>query len=57
MTTFTSTRKGNIITFYRDAGVCYGGIRKTYIDCDGIPESEIYDYVKDYLGKAYADAI
>lgn len=56
MQKYEVSKEENIITFVRDHGECYGGVRKTYIDTEGKTGSKLYAHIKEYAGAALAEA-
>ncbi len=56
MSEYEIYKNGDIITFERDHGECYGGLRKTNIDTEGKKDNELYAHIEDHAGAAFADA-
>lgn len=56
MTYYEISKEGNFLKFERDHGECYGGVRETTVDCQGHEGKELYKHIKEYAGKAFADA-
>ena len=54
--TFEIWKNGEYLNFERDHGSCYGGVRKTTLDCQGKTGKKLYKHIKEYVGKDYADA-
>lgn len=40
---------------WRNAGECYGGVRKLIVDCRGIDHENIAEHIREYAGDIYAD--
>jgi len=49
-------KEEDYIKFSRDHGACYGNVRTTTIDCDGLKGKKLYNHIKNAAGKAFADA-
>lgn len=47
--------RDNFAYCYRNAGYCYGNIRKTIVDCKNISEDNIIEHIREYAGDLYAD--
>ncbi len=39
---------------FRNAGKCYGGVRKTVVDCRGLNNKETIEQIREYAGDVYA---
>lgn len=56
MTIINIEQTGNVMTFIRDAGDCYGGMRKIEIDIEGKQGRALRLHLTKHLGKAASKA-
>lgn len=54
--TYQVEQTGNVMTFIRDAGDCYGGERKTVIDTEGKQGRALRLHITKRLGKVASKA-
>jgi hypothetical protein len=56
MRTYEIYKNEQFLTFESDHGECYGGIRKTVLDCEGKKGKKLYEHIKEYVGLDPANA-
>jgi hypothetical protein len=56
MNNYEVQKNGQYLVFFRDAGECYGGLRKTTIDTEGLVGKKLYQHVKKHVGSNAAKA-
>lgn len=49
MNNYEVQKNGQYLIFQRDAGDCYGGLRKTTLDTDGLSGKKLYQHIKKYI--------
>lgn len=50
------SKDGDFLKFERDHGEGYGSVHKTTVDCQGREGKQLYNHIKKYAGKAFANA-
>ena len=56
MNNYEVQKNGQYLVFFRDAGSCYGGLRKTTLDTEGLVGKKLYKHVKKHVGNYAAKA-
>ena len=56
MNNYEVQKKDQYLVFQRDAGECYGGLRKTTLDTEGLSGKKLYQHIKKCVGNLAAKA-
>lgn len=56
MNNYEVKKNGQYLVFFRDAGDCYGGIKKITIDTEGLSGKPLSRHIKKYIGSHAAKA-
>lgn len=56
MNNYEIQKNGQYLVFFRDAGDCYGGVKKTTLDTQGLTGKNLYLHIKNYVGNRAAFA-
>lgn len=56
MANYEVQKNSQYLIFQRDAGDCYGGLKKIPLDTEGLTGKKLYQHIKKYVGNYAAKA-